>query len=181
MIPLNSQRILNRISAEDIRDNHIPLIILNLIKKTLQELPESQLLLYFYLVSFILVFIQSNCDTSIAFDEDCSSDDSSVSTVLTSIPGADSNEDEPELARLPDHPCMSVESLRSLAEYYNRMAFKYHSLFTLPIDLIQNGLEEAAQFFFDLIWQTHSSQFTSDQYDLLYTVFLVCFIWKFHS
>lgn len=173
MIPLSSQRILNRISAEDIRNNHVPLIVLNLIKKTFQDMPESQLLLYFYLISFILVFIQSNRDGSIVFDESDSSDDSSVSTVLTTQPGIESNEDEPELIRLPDHPCMSVESLHSLTEYYDRMGFKYRSLLMLPIDLIQNGVEEAAQFFFPLIWNSKLNQTTSNQNDLMYTVFLV--------
>lgn len=173
MIPLNTQHILSRISDEDIRENRVPLIVLNLIKKAYQDMPESHLLLYFYIVSFILVFIQSNRDASMVFDESDSSDESSVSTVLTTQPGIESNEDEPELNRLPDHPCLSVESLRSLAEYYDRMSFPYHSLLMLPIDLIHNGIEEAAQFFFPILWETQSNQTSSNQNNLLYSIFLV--------
>lgn len=76
---------------------------------------------------------------------------------------------------------MSVESLHSLTEYYDRMGFKYRSLLMLPIDLIQNGVEEAAQFFFPLIWNSKLNQTTSNQNDLMYTVFLVLIRREIHK
>ena len=171
--------------------------VLKLIKQTLHELPESQRMLYFYLVSFIHIFIQSNRDGCQVFGEDVSPSKSSSplsssastplaksgcfpeiqldelrsSTNSASTSGLierDNDNDDDE-----DFECLSRDNLQALEEYYQKMNFSRRCLINLPFELVQYGIEEAAQFFFQWIWQVDETIFTSRQVDLLYTIFIV--------
>lgn len=54
-------------------------------------------------------------------------------------------------------------------DYSSSQHSPFHCLFELPSNLVSFGLEEAATFFFRLIWQLQDGS----QYDQLYSVFLV--------
>lgn len=53
-------------------------ITLSYIKKALQQLPEEDQVILFYLISFIHVFLMSNREGCGVFEEDCSPDNSSL-------------------------------------------------------------------------------------------------------
>ena len=167
---------------------------MKLIKQTLHELPESQLILYFYLVSFIHIFIQSNRDGCQVFGEDtpttrsASPLSSTASTPLAKSDGfseiqidelrtsANSISTDCLLYReeSEEFDNLTCDSLQALDDYYQNMNFPRRCLISLPFELVQYGIEEAAQFFFQWIWQVDEKTFTTRQADLLYTIFIVC-------
>ena len=152
-------------------------------------------MLYFYLVSFIHIFIQSNRDGCQVFGEDVSPsrsvsplssaastplaksncflefqfDELRSSTNSASTSGLIGRDDDEE----DDFECLSRDNLQALEEYYQKMNFPRRCLINLPFELVQYGIEEAAQFFFQWMWQVDETIFTSRQADLLYTIFIV--------
>ena len=119
-----------------------------MIKKILRNIPKPLLVTLFYVISFINLFLRSNRDGCQVFGE----------------------ENESEGSAELDH---SVDSLRQLAIYYKQMNFPYRCLFTLPIPLIRNGIEEICQFFFQCCWQPQTEQFSEEQINGMYSVFVI--------
>lgn len=156
-------------------------------------------MLYFYLVSFIHIFIQSNRDGCQVFGEDVSPPSRSASPLssaastpleksdcfpeirLDELRSSNSASINDLLSRDNDEDLdyLSHENLQALEEYYQKMNFPRRCLISLPFELVQYGIEEAAQFFFQWIWQVDETTFTARQADLLYTIFIVsaCGIW----
>lgn len=148
MIPSHLHRTFTRISFDEINADHIPNITINVIKKILRSIPKSLLVTLFYVISFIHLFLQSNREGCQVFGE----------------------ENESEANAALDN---STDSLRQLAIYYNQMDFPYQCLFTLPIPLIRNGIEEVCQFFFQCCWQPQTEQFSEEQINGMYSVFVI--------
>lgn len=119
-----------------------------MIKKILRSIPKPLLITLFYVISFINLFLRSNREGCQVFGE----------------------ENESEASAALDH---SVDSLRQLAIYYNQMNFPYQCLFTLPIPLIRNGIEEICQLFFQCCWQPQAEKFSEEQINGMYSVFVI--------
>ena len=147
-MPLSLQRMLTRISFDEFNAEHTPIITIKAIKSILRRMQKSSLLTLFYILSFIKLFLQSNQEGCEVFGEESDS--------IT-----------------PQETDDSIESLRQLAIYYNQMNFPYRCLFTLPVIYVRNGFEEICQFFFQCCWQPRSEQFTEDQQNSLYSIFVL--------
>lgn len=164
--------------------------MLKLIKQTIHELSESHLMLYFYLLSFIHMFVQSNRDGCQVFGEELTPEDnpspkppsvrlsnSLPEFALEELLSQASPSEEGGKHDLEDgmgnQSSLALDNLQVLDEYYQHMSFPRHCLIPLPFELVQYGIEEAAQFFFQCIWQVNENIFTSKQADLLYTIFIV--------
>ena len=140
-----------RIGFDDILDDHIPTITLCLVKRTLKLLPRGNLVLLFYILSFIRLVLRSNQRGCHVYSENELSD--------SPVGDADPSGDEHCLGRT--------------VSYTEKKDLRYTCLFHLPYEAAHYGIEEIAHFFFDSLFQLDATQYNAKQRNTLYTVFLV--------
>ena len=140
-----------RIGFDDILDDHIPTITLCLVKRTLKLLPRGNLVLLFYILSFIRLVLRSNQRGCHVYSENELSD--------SPVGDADPSGDEHCLGRT--------------VSYTEKKDLRYTCLFHLPYEAAHYGIEEIAHFFFDSLFQLDATQYNAKQRNTLYSVFLV--------